>query len=109
MVAHGAKGQTDGYTMALDKATVQHIAKLARIRIEEDQLDPMAVELGRILDFIEQLGEVDTTGVPPMTGVAVQNLRRRQDVVSDGHYPDKVLANAPEATSGFFAVPKVVE
>ena len=95
--------------MALDKATVQHIAKLARIRIEEDQLEPMAAELGRILEFVEQLNEVDTTGVPPMTGVAVQTLRRRPDAVNDGSYPDKVLANAPEAVSGFFAVPKVVE
>ena len=95
--------------MALDKATVQHIAKLARIRIEDEQLDPMAGELGQILAFIEQLNEVDTTGVAPMTGVAIQTLRRRPDTVTDGAYADKVLANAPEAVGGFFAVPKVVE
>ena len=95
--------------MALDKATVRHIAKLAHILIDEAQLEPMAVELGRILEWVETLNEVDTTGVPPMTGVAVQKLRRREDVVTDGKYPDKVLANAPEAVGGFFAVPKVVE
>jgi aspartyl-tRNA(Asn)/glutamyl-tRNA(Gln) amidotransferase subunit C len=95
--------------MALDKATVRRIAKLARIRLEEDELEPMGIELGRILEWIEQLNEVDTADVPAMTGVEAHGLRRRPDAITDGHMPDKVLVNAPEAVSGFYAVPKVVE
>lgn len=95
--------------MALDKATVSRIARLARIRIDDDQLEPMAAELGQILAWVEQLQEVDTTDVPPMTGVAVQRLRRRPDAITDGNAPEKVLANAPETAGGFYVVPKVVE
>ncbi len=95
--------------MALDKATVRRIARLARIRIDDDQLEPMAAELGQILAWVEQLQEVDTTDVPPMTGVAVQTLRRRPDAITDGNAPEKVLANAPETAGGFYVVPKVVE
>ena len=95
--------------MALDEATVARIAHLARIKLPDDQLQPMARELSGILDFVEQLGEVDTAGVPPMTAVVAHELRRRADVVTDGGVRDKVLANAPAAEHGFFAVPKVIE
>ena len=95
--------------MALDKATVARIAHLARIRMTEDELAPMAAELSRILAFVAQLDELDTKDVPPMTSVAAQKLRWRPDEVTDGNYPDRVLANAPQAAGAFFAVPKVVE
>lgn len=95
--------------MSLDKDTVARIAHLARIRMDAAQLEPMTAELGQILDWVEQLGEVDTDGVAPMTSVAPHTLRRRLDHVTDGKIPQKVLANAPEESSGFFAVPKVVE
>ena len=95
--------------MALDKATVARIATLARIRLSEDQLEPLAAELSGILDWVEQLMAVDTTDVPPMTSVAEMTLPMRDDVVSDGNDRDGVLANAPRSARGFFAVPKVVE
>ncbi|MEQ8967086.1 MAG: Asp-tRNA(Asn)/Glu-tRNA(Gln) amidotransferase subunit GatC [Azospirillaceae bacterium] len=95
--------------MSLDKATVARIAHLARIRMPEEDLDSMATELSRILDWVEQLNAVPTDDVAPMTSVAPHTLRRRPDEVTDGRVQGKVLANAPEAVSGFFAVPKVVE
>ncbi len=95
--------------MSLDEATIAKIAHLARIRLEESQRGTMAEELSHILGWVEQLSEVDTANVPPMTSVARQGLRRRPDEVTDGHYPDRVIANAPETASGFFSVPKVVE
>jgi aspartyl-tRNA(Asn)/glutamyl-tRNA(Gln) amidotransferase subunit C len=95
--------------MALDKATVARIATLARIRVAEDELEPLAGELSTILDWIEQLGEVDTTDVPPMTSVAEMTLPMRDDKVTDGGARDAVLGNAPRSARGFFAVPKVVE
>ena len=95
--------------MSLDKAAVARIAHLARIRLDEADQEAMARELSRILDWVEQLAEVDTTDVPAMTGVARQALRRRHDVVDDGRAPERVLANAPAAAAGFFTVPKVVE
>ena len=95
--------------MAVDKATVAHIAKLARIRIPEAQQDALAAELSNILGWVEQLGEIDTDGVAPMTSVVEMQLPMRDDVVSDGDCRDEVLQNAPEAPHGFFAVPKVVE
>ena len=95
--------------MAVDRATVAQIAKLARIRVPEDQLDALAGELSNILTWIEQLDELDTEGVAPMTSVVEVTLPRRADAVTDGGYPDKVVANAPEAAPGFFVVPKVVE
>lgn len=95
--------------MALDKAAVRNIAKLARIRVADEELDGLAVELSNILTFVEQLGEVDTVGVEPMTSVVAMTLPRRVDAVSDGDIADKVLANAPEGSGNFFAVPKVVE
>jgi aspartyl-tRNA(Asn)/glutamyl-tRNA(Gln) amidotransferase subunit C len=95
--------------MALDKATVAHIAALARIRLAEAELAPLAGELSQILDWIEQLNEVDTAGVPPMASVAELSLPMRADRVSDGNCPEAILDNAPQTARGFFAVPKVVE
>lgn len=95
--------------MSLDKATVARIAHLARIRLDEQAQDAMAAELSSILRFVEQLGELDTGEVPPMTSVVEQRLRWRDDAVSDGDAADKVLANAHESIGGFFVVPKVVE
>ena len=99
----------DNYIMALDKATVAHIATLARIKLPESEQQKIAEELSHILGWIEQLGEVDTSGVAPMTSVAAMDLPMRDDVVNDGDRRDEVLANAPAASRGFFAVPKVVE
>jgi aspartyl-tRNA(Asn)/glutamyl-tRNA(Gln) amidotransferase subunit C len=99
--------------MALDKATVARIATLARIRVGEDELEPLAAELSGILGWIEQLMAVDTENVPPMTSVAPEafgmTLPTRDDVVTDGANRDGVLGNAPRSARGFFAVPKVVE
>lgn len=95
--------------MSIDKDTARKVAHLARIKVEEDQLEPLAAELNGILAFMEQLSEVDVDGVEPMTSVTPMELKRRKDVVTDGEIQDKVLANAPDAREGFFAVPKVVE
>jgi aspartyl-tRNA(Asn)/glutamyl-tRNA(Gln) amidotransferase subunit C len=95
--------------MALDKATVARIATLARIRVGDDELEPLAAELSGILDWVEQLMAVDTENVPPMTSVAEMTLPMRDDVVTDGNDRDAVVGNAPRSTRGFFAVPKVVE
>lgn len=95
--------------MALDQSTVRRIATLARVRVPDDDLDRLAGELSNIMGWIEQLGEVDTDGVEPMTSVVAALLPMRADVVDDGAYADKVLANAPQREGDFFAVPKVVE
>lgn len=95
--------------MSLDNATVRTIANLARIAVTDEELEPLARELSGIMGFVEQLSEVDTDGIAPMTSVADLTLPRRADEVTDGGYPDKVLANAPERFDGFFLVPKVVE
>lgn len=95
--------------MSLDKTTVAKVANLARIRIEENDLAPLADELNNILGWVEQLSEVDTDGVAPMTSVAQMQLRWREDKISDGGYGDDVVANAPASEDGFFAVPKVIE
>ncbi|MEM9249375.1 MAG: Asp-tRNA(Asn)/Glu-tRNA(Gln) amidotransferase subunit GatC [Pseudomonadota bacterium] len=95
--------------MSIDVETARKVAKLARIRVDEAQLPALAQEFNAILGFIEQLGEVDVEGVEPMTSVTPMRLKRREDGVTDGGYPDKVLKNAPDAREGFFAVPKVVE
>jgi len=95
--------------MSIDIDTARKVAKLARIRVEETDLPALAQELSGILGFMEQLNEVDVTGVDPMTSVTPMRLARRADVVTDGGYPAAVLANAPDAREGFFAVPKVVE
>lgn len=95
--------------MSIDTAIAAKVAKLARIKVEDDALPELAQEFNNILGFIEQLNEVDVDGVEPMTSVTPQKLKRRQDVVNDGDQQAKVLANAPDAREGFFAVPKVVE
>lgn len=93
----------------IDTATVAKIARLARIKIEEDQLAPLAGELNNIVGWIEQLAEVDTDNIEPMSSVVDVKLRWRDDVVTDGDKSEAVLANAPEGEYGFFAVPKVIE
>ena len=95
--------------MPLDEATVKKIAFLARIKVPEDELDHLAAELSQIIGWVEQLAEVDTGGIAPMTVVADMTWPRRNDAVTDGGYAGKVLANAPEAEEGFYTVPKVVE
>ena len=95
--------------MAIDAATVKKVARLARIRVEDDRLAPLAAELSGILAWIEQLGEVDTEGVAPMASTEAVTLPMREDVVTDGGDASVVLANAPKSARGFFVVPKVVE
>ncbi|MGL4322358.1 MAG: Asp-tRNA(Asn)/Glu-tRNA(Gln) amidotransferase subunit GatC [Paracoccaceae bacterium] len=95
--------------MAIDTETARKVAKLARIRVEPQDLPALAEKLSGILGFMEQLNEVDVTGVEPMTSVTPMRLKRRADVVTDGNQQAAVLANAPDAREGFFAVPKVVE
>lgn len=95
--------------MSLDKATVRNIANLARIEVRDEDLDHLAGELSNILHFVEQLSEVNTDGVEPMTSVAAMTLPMRKDIITDGGQPAAILANAPEAEDGFFTVPKVVE
>jgi aspartyl-tRNA(Asn)/glutamyl-tRNA(Gln) amidotransferase subunit C len=95
--------------MSVTNEQVRHIAKLARIAMSEDEIERLAPELNNILGWVEQLGEVDTEGVEPLTAVIDQKLRLRDDIVNDGNVRDDVLANAPEAQHGFFAVPKVIE
>ena len=95
--------------MALDKATVARIASLARIKVTEEEQTRLAGELTQILTWIEQLNEVPTDGVEPMTSVGHLKMPMREDVVTDGGLRDKLLANAPQEARGFFTVPKVVE
>jgi len=95
--------------MAIDTATAAKVAKLARIKVDEAALPALAEEFNAILGFIEQLNAVDVSGVEPMTSVTPQRLKRRADQVNDGDQQMQVLANAPGAREGFFAVPKVVE
>ena len=95
--------------MSVDTQQVRHIAKLARIALSDGDIEAMVPELNAIIGWVEQLGEVNTEGVEPLTAVIDQKLRLRDDVVTDGDCRDAVLANAPEAQHGFFAVPKVIE
>lgn len=95
--------------MSIDSATAAKVAKLARIKVEEEDLPALAQEFNAILGFIEQLEEVDVEGVEPMVSVTPMRLKRREDVVTDGNQAAKVLSNAPDAREGFFSVPKVVE
>jgi len=95
--------------MSVSPEQVRHIAKLARIAMSDEDLDRLLPELNNILGWVEQLGEVNTDGVEPLTAVIDQKLRLRDDVVNDGNIRDEILANAPEAQHGFFAVPKVIE
>ncbi len=95
--------------MSLDREAVRHIATLARIRISDAEGEALVSELGKILAWVEQLGEVDVAGIEPLASVVARHLPRRADAVTDGGMRDRVLLNAPEATLGFFTVPKVVE
>ena len=95
--------------MAVDKATVAHIATLARIRLSEEELEPLADELSHILTWVDQLNEIDTSGVAPMASAAAASLPMRIDAVTDGGCREAILGNAPRASRGFFTVPKVVE
>ncbi|NYT39414.1 Asp-tRNA(Asn)/Glu-tRNA(Gln) amidotransferase subunit GatC [Sphingomonas sp. R-74633] len=95
--------------MSVDTATVKKVASLARIAISDAEAERLAPELNNILGWIEQLGEVDTSSVEPMTAVIPNTLRLRDDVVTEGNQRDAVLQNAPQGEHGFFTVPKVVE
>jgi aspartyl-tRNA(Asn)/glutamyl-tRNA(Gln) amidotransferase subunit C len=95
--------------MSVDTATVRHIAKLARLAMSDAEVEALVPELNNILGWVEQLGEVNTDGVEPLTAVIDQKLRLRDVVVNDGDCRDAVLSNAPDAQHGFFAVPKVIE
>ena len=95
--------------MSIDTKTAAHVAKLARIKVEEKDLPELANDFNTILGFIEQLNEVDVDGAEPMVSVTPMRLKRRKDKVTDGNMPTKILSNAPDVREGFFAVPKVVE
>lgn len=95
--------------MSVSSEQVRHIAKLARIGMSDAEIEALVPELNNILGWVEQLEEVNTDGIEPLTAVIDQKLRVRDDVVTDGNIRDDVLANAPEAQHGFFAVPKVIE
>ena len=95
--------------MSVDITQVRHIAKLARIAMSDAEIEALVPELNNILGWVEQLGEVNTDGVEPLTAVIDLKLRLRDDVVNDGNVRDDVLVNAPGAEHGFFAVPKVIE
>lgn len=95
--------------MSVDTATVRRVARLARIKVTDDEAERMTNELNSILGFVEQLDEVDVAGVEPMTSVVSLKMRRRQDVVTDGEDAEAVTVNAPVSEDHFFLVPKVVE
>lgn len=95
--------------MSVDKETVKRVARLARIAVSDEEAESLKGELNTILGFVEQLNEVDVTGVEPMTAVIPMRAKMRDDVVTDGEIAGKIVANAPEAAGVFFAVPKVVE
>jgi aspartyl-tRNA(Asn)/glutamyl-tRNA(Gln) amidotransferase subunit C len=95
--------------MSVDATTVKRIARLARIRIEENEVASYQDELNAILGFVEQLQEVNVEGVEPMTSVTPMTLRRRDDKITDGGYAEKIVGNAPLSEDNFFMVPKVVE
>ena len=95
--------------MSVDEGTVRRIARLARLAIEESRVKPMVAELNGLLDWVQQLQEVDVTGVPAMTSVVEQTLKMREDVVTDGGNADALMLNAPGGEDHFFVVPKVIE
>jgi aspartyl-tRNA(Asn)/glutamyl-tRNA(Gln) amidotransferase subunit C len=95
--------------MSVDAATVKRIGRLARIRVEESEVEKYQSEINAILGFVEQLEEVNVEGVEPMTSVTPMTLRRRKDEVTDGGYAEKIVANAPLTEDNFFMVPKVIE
>ena len=95
--------------MSVDTATVKRVARLARIAVDDDDAERMTGELNAILGFVEQLNEVDVSGVEPMTSVIPMEMKKRADAVTDGGKADDIVANAPATEENFFLVPKVVE
>jgi len=95
--------------MSLDSAAIRRIAKLARIRVDDSEVATLQSELNAILGYVEQLNEVDVTGIEPLSGGAQMAMRLRDDAVTDGNIANQILANAPDRSDNFFAVPKVVE
>ncbi len=95
--------------MSVDKDTVRRIARLARLKLEEERVEPMVQELNGILAWVEQLKEVDVEGVQPMTSVVAQRLKMREDVITEPNNADALMVNAPQGEDHFFVVPKVVE
>ena len=95
--------------MSIDIETAARVARLARIRVDAQDLPALAQEFNAILAFIEELQAVDVEDVAPMTSVTPMRLKRREDKVTDGNMPERILSNAPDAREGFFVVPKVVE
>ncbi len=95
--------------MSVDSATVRRVARLSRIAVSDEDVATMQTELNAILGFVEQLGEVDVTGVEPMTSVIPIAMKKRDDAVTDGHKADDIVANAPMTQDHYFMVPKVVE
>ena len=95
--------------MSVDHATVRRVARLARLKVRDEDVPQLAGELNAILGFIEQLNEVDVSNVDPLTSVVSTKMKMRRDEVTDGHYPQKIVANAPAQEDQFFMVPKVVE
>ncbi len=95
--------------MSIDKETVYKIARLSRIKIENENVDKISSELSAVLNWIDELNEVDTDGIEPLSSITGHKLPTRKDEVRDGGYADRILENAPEKSSGFFVVPKVVE
>ena len=95
--------------MAVDEQTVRKIARLARIKVGDDDIAPLTKDLSAILTFVEQLSEVDTEGVEPQASGHAQSLFQRDDEINDGGYPERVTKNAPKEMHNFYAVPKVVE
>lgn len=104
-----SKHDCEGFTMSLDKEAIQKLGRLARIAIDDQQASQVAGELSSVLDWVEQLQQVNVEGVAPMSSVLQATARLRKDVVDDGHRPDRVLDNAPQEMKGYFAVPKVIE
>ena len=95
--------------MSVDQKTVKRVARLARLKVEDGDVPRLAGELNAILGFIEQLNEVNVDNVEPLTSVVTMKMKMRKDEVTDGHYPQKITANAPAQEDSFFMVPKVVE
>ena len=95
--------------MSIDKDTVKRVARLARLSVTEDEAENLKGELNSILDWVELLNEVDVDGVVPMTAVVDQEMKKRDDVINDGDYADRVTSNAPASEDNYFMVPKVIE
>jgi aspartyl-tRNA(Asn)/glutamyl-tRNA(Gln) amidotransferase subunit C len=95
--------------MSVDAKTVRDIAHLARIAVNDDEIEHLQGELNAILAFVEQLAEVDVTGVEPMTSVTPMAMKKRPDVVTDGGDPEAILQNAPAREGDYFVVPRVIE